>query len=125
MNPIYVVRHRITFGDLLIGGLVGWVLFLGIFSGDSMQLFLGLGFVIFLAFTRHKRYELTPTHLVIRFLGPRQSVIPLTEITGADLVKMPMSGTALMVVRDRGRRVMLTPTNSEGLLQELRAVMDR
>ena len=125
MEPIYVDRHRITFGDLLIGGLVAWVFFLGIFSGDPVQLILGFAFVTFLAFTRHRRYELTSTHLVIRFLGPRQSIIPLAEVTGADLVKMPMSGTALMVVREGGRRVMLTPTDSDRLLQELRAVMGR
>ncbi|MDA1036482.1 MAG: hypothetical protein O3B65_06320, partial [Chloroflexi bacterium] len=98
MEPIYIDRHRITFGDLLIGALVAWVFVLGVLSGDPVQLVLGVAFVTFLAFTRHKRYELNSTHLVIKFLGPRQSVIPLTEVTGADLVKMPMSGTALMVV---------------------------
>ena len=125
MEPIYADRHRITFGDLLIGGLVAWVFLQGLFSGQPVQLLLGFGFLTFLAFTRHRRYELTSTELVIKFLGPRQSVILLSQITGADLVKMPMSGTALMVVREGGRRVVLTPTDVDRLLQELRAVMGR
>ena len=125
MEPLYTDRHRITLGDLLIGGLVAWVFFLGLFSGDFLQIILGLAFVTFLAYTRHRRYELTSTELVIKFLGPRLSIVPLAEITGADLVKMPMSGTALMVMRESGRRVILTPTDVDRFLQELRAIMGR
>jgi hypothetical protein len=125
MGPTYVDRHRITFSDLLIGALVAWVFVLGIISTDPTQIFMGLAFVAFLAYTRHRRYEVTSTELVIKFLGPRQSIIPLADIKGADLVKMPMSGTALMVMRQNGRRVAISPTDPERFLQELRALMGR
>ena len=122
MDPIFVDRHRISLGDLLIGGLVAWVFILGIMSGDTLQLALGLGFVVFLAFTRHKRYEITSTTLVIKFLGPREMMVPLEDIQAAELVKIPMSGIAVMVVRKNGRRVAISPTNADRFLQELRAI---
>jgi len=124
MDLIYVDRHRISFGDLLIGGLVAWVFILGLMSGDMLQLALGLGFVVFLAFTRHKRYELTSNTLTIKFIGPREMIVPLEDIATADLVRIPMSGVALMIIRKNGRRVAISPTNADRFLQELRATTE-
>lgn len=109
----------------MIGALVAWVFVLGLISADPMQIFIGLAFVGFLAYTRHRRYEITTTELMIKFLGPRQSIIPLDDIKEAGLIRMPMSGTALMIVRQNGRRVAISPTDSERFLQELRALMGR
>ncbi len=124
MEPIYADRHRITLGDLFNGVLVVWVFFIGA-TGSPVWLILALAFAAFLAFTRHRRYELTSTELVVKFLGPRELIVPLADITGADLVKMPMSGVALVLMRERGLRVLLTPVDADRFLQELRAVLGR
>lgn len=125
MEHRYTDRHRISFGDLLIGGLVAWLLILGVFSGDGLQLIIGLLFLGFLLFTRHRRYEISTSELVIRYLGPRQSIVPLTDIQAAETVRMPLSGGGVLIRRQDGRRVVLTPTDPERFLQELRALMGR
>lgn len=125
MEHRYTDRHRISFGDLLIGGLVAWLLILGVFSGDGLQLIIGLLFLGFLLFTRHRRYEISTSELVIRYLGPRQSIVPLTDIQAAETVRMPLSGAGVLIRRQDGRRVVLTPTDPERFLQELRALMGR
>lgn len=125
MEHRYTDRHRVSFGDLLIGGLVAWLLFMGVFSGDGFQLIIGLLFLGFLLFTRHRRYEISTTELVIRYLGPRQSIVPLTDIEAAETVRMPLSGGGVLIRRQDGRRVVLTPTDPERFLQELRALMGR
>lgn len=125
MEPNYTDRHRISFGDLLIGGLVAWLLILGIFSGEGLQLIVGLLFLAFLLFTRHRRYELSSTQIVIRYLGPRQSIVLFTDIQAAETVRMPLSGGGVMIRRQDGRRVVLTPLDPERFLQELRALMGR
>ncbi len=120
-TPTYTDTRAFTMRDRITAFVGGGFLIAGAATRTEAQIAIGAVLLLYLFFTRHRQYDLYADMLVIRFLGPRQSRVPLTEVQTVDLVEMPMAGEMVRVERKHGRRIYLMPWNAPGFVRELQA----
>ena len=121
MTPAYTDTRAFTMRDRITAFVGGAFLIVGAATRVEAQIAIGAALLLYLFFTRHRQYDLYADMLVIRFLGPRLSRVPLTEIETADMVELPMAGEMVRVGRKHGRRIYLMPRNAPEFVKQLRA----
>ncbi len=121
MTPAYTDTRAFTMRDRITAFVGGGFLIAGAVTRVEAQIVIGAALLLYLFFTRHRQYDLYADMLVIRFLGPRQSKVPLAEVQTVDLVELPMAGELVRVGRKRGRRIYLMPRNAPEFVKELQA----
>ena len=121
MTPVHTEKRRRSIWDMLLLVVAVFMVFQGFANADPFPVLTGLGVGVFLALTRHTRYELYQDALVIRFFAPRKIVVPLAEVQDVRLVKLPLGGPALLVSRSRGGGLAIMPADPEGFLALLQA----
>ena len=111
--------------DLLPPIFAGWLLIQGLAGAGPLPIVLALIGGGFLAFTRHRRYDLFEDALVIRHFGPRTRVVYLSEIEDVQIRTQAMVGTALIIDRNAGGRLIIKPSDSEAFLSRLTAALPK
>ena len=101
-------------------GVAGVFFFQGLSGDGLLPIVFGLGLVFYSLYTRHTRYDLFQDVLVIRY-RVRTMVVPLSGVQGGRLGKVPLSGQALLIQRQGGGLLVITPKDPEGFLSRLEA----
>lgn len=120
MTPIHTESRRRSLWDTMLLVVAGIIVVRGLATGEPLPVLTGVGVVVFLALTRHTRYELFHDALVIRFMAPRRIVVRLAEVQAIRLVKLPLGGPALLLQRASGGLAIM-PSDPEGFLARLQA----
>ena len=120
MMPIHTEKRRRSLWDMMLLVVAAVIIVRGIATGEALPVLTGAGVVVFLALTRHTRYELFQDVLVIRFMAPRKIVVRLAEVQDIRLVKLPLGGPALLLQRASGGLAIM-PSDPEGFLARLKA----
>ncbi len=120
MTPAYSDSRALTARDRLTGFFGVALLIMGAVVQSEVQLVVGGALVLYLIFTRHRRYDLYADALVIRYIGLRWSRIPLTNVQSLDVVELPVAGKRLLLRLNNQRRVLLAPRGIERFIEELR-----
>ncbi|MCY4583666.1 MAG: hypothetical protein OXE50_12865 [Chloroflexi bacterium] len=120
MTPAYSESRALTARDRLTGFFGVGLLIMGAVVQSEVQLVVGAALVLYLIFTRHRRYDLYADALVIRYIGLRWSRIRLTDIQSLDVVELPVAGKRLLLRLNNRRRVLLAPQRIERFFEELR-----
>ena len=96
----------------------------GFTGGGDIPILAGIGLAVFLAFTKHVRYDLYEDVLVIRYWAPRKIIIPISEIVDVGSVRLPFGGPSVLVHRTRGRVLAIMPKDTETFLTLLKASLE-
>ncbi len=118
-RPIHSTRYRGSFFGRATLPLMGVVAIAGILYGNLLIFLVGLGLALFVWLTTPRRYDLFRDRLMVSYGKPRRSVVSLSDIENADVVSLPVGGTRLIVRRKRGRPLVLSPEDPQGLQEEL------
>ena len=118
-QPIHSDTHHSSFFGMLSPVIAVLVVVLGLLYLDPVFLILGIGFLTYVWFTRHTRYDIFHDRLVIHYGRPRQTVLPLTEIEDARLVQSGIGDQILFVRGVRGQRLVIRPSAPELFLERL------
>lgn len=105
--------------QFLSPGLAAAMVVLGIINPDVVTVAMGAGLLAYVWFTRHAKYEVYQDRLIIYYGAPRIRSVSLADIAEVRLVKAPLGGQDLLVVR-KGRGVMvIRPRDAEGFAAAL------
>ena len=121
MTPAYSDSRALTARDRLTGFIGVGLLIMGAIVQSEVQLVVGAALILYLIFTRHRRYDLYADALVIRYIGLRWSMIPLTDVQSLDVVELPVAGKRLLLRLNNKKRVLLAPQQIERFIEELQA----
>ncbi len=121
-QPLYSDNHRVSFNLTLIFALV--VAVLGLFSGEVMLLFAGIGVAAYTWFTSPRRYMIYENALVIEYGRPRTKAIEFSNISHIELLSLGI-GDRLRVVLINGKRTMVMARDLETFRKKLDEAMDR
>ena len=120
MSPVYIEKRRRSMWDILILVVAGFMVIQGLLPPfDLVPVLFGVGVGVFVAYTRHTRYELYQDALVIRFMAPRTIVVRLAEVQEVRLVRLPLGGPALLVQRAGAGALAIMPADPAGFLARL------
>ena len=114
--PIYWDNHRGMFNFSLIFALV--VAMLGLFSGQGLMVFAGLGVAAYTWFTTAKRYMIYENALVIEYGRPRVKAIDFSTISHVEMLSLGV-GDRLRVVLLNGKRIMVMARDLEAFQKKL------
>ncbi|MEK7777274.1 MAG: PH domain-containing protein [Chloroflexota bacterium] len=92
---------------------------LGAMQGDPVTVAMGAGLLVYVWFTQHRRYEIFQERLVIRYGTPRIRSVPLADIAEVRLVKAPLGGQDLLVVRKGRGVIVIRPRDADGFAAAL------
>ena len=112
-QPIHSDRYRGSSLQMLSPAIAVVLMVMGVLSGDPFTIVLGTGLALFVWLTRHARYEIFHDRLVIRFSGPRQKTVLLTEIETIQVVAIPLGGQGLYVRKKGGWGMVIRPSDLE------------
>ncbi|MEX2599224.1 MAG: hypothetical protein WD533_06170 [Dehalococcoidia bacterium] len=118
-GPLLTDKSRISLIQLLIPGLILYLVVLGVTQGDPVGIVVGVALALYFVFTFHFRYELYQDVLVIRFLAPRRKAVLLADIEDAQVIRVPLRGETLLIRRRTGGPMLLRPANTEQFLMRL------
>ena len=118
VTPLHSDTPRFSLWAVAQPVIAGVLLYQGLTGGGALPILVGLGLGFYYLYTRHTRYDLFEDVLVIRY-RIRTMVVPLTDVEGAELGGMPMSGQALLIRRRGGGLLVMTPKDPEGFLSRL------
>jgi hypothetical protein len=121
MTPVHSDKRRFSVFDPLLVVAGGFMITQGIFTNDGAPILIGLGLLMFLAFTKHSRYELFEDALVVRYWAPRRIVIQFSQVQGARIAKLPFGGTSILINRAGGRILAIMPKDPDAFLGHLNA----
>ncbi len=122
--PAHSEKHRFSMMDVVLPALAAWLVFQGLFTGGGpLVLLFGLGGIVYLLFTRPVRYELFQDALIIRYLAPRQRAIYLENVEDVQVVRLPVAGPALLILRKAGPRLIIRPQDPEGFMARLKMAL--
>ena len=121
VTPIYSDTPRFSFWVLTPLMLACVLLYRGLSGEGALSILFGLSLGFYYFYTRHTRYDLFQDALVIRYRILRTMVVPLSDVQGARLGKMPLAGQALLIQRRSGGPLVITPKDPEGFLSRLEA----
>ncbi len=116
-QPLYMDRSKSKFNLTLIFSLV--VAVIGLATGATFLLILGLIGAGMNWFTSPKQFQIYQNALVIIYGKPRVKAIPYTDISHTEILVLPM-GSRLRVRLVNGKRVMVAVEN----IEEFRARLD-
>ena len=122
--PIHTDRRRFSFFDPILLIIAGIMIVQGLTGRGDIPLLAGIGLMVFLAFTKHVRYDLYEDSLVIRYWAPRKIVIPLSDIMDAGSIRLPFGGPSVLLHRTRGRVLAIMPKDPESFLTQIKASLD-
>ena len=120
MTPAYSDSRALTARDRFTGFIGAGLLIMGAVVQSEVQLVVGAALVLYLIFTRHRRYDLYADALVIRYIGLRWMRVPLTDVQSLDVVELPVAGKRLLLRLNNQKRVLLAPQQIERFIEELR-----
>ncbi len=124
MIPVHTDRRKFSFFDPVLLIMAGVMVLQGITGGGDIPILAGIGLMVFLAFTKHVRYDLYEDVLVIRYWAPRKIVIPLSEIVDVGSARLPFGGPSVIVHRTRGRVLAIMPKDPESFREQIKASLD-
>ena len=120
VTPLYSDTPRFSPLTVAQPVIAGVLLYPGVTGGGALPILFGLGLGLFYLYKKPTRYDLFQDALVIRY-RIRTMVVPLSDVQGAQLRGMPMSGQALLIQRRTGGLLVITPKDPEGFLSRLEA----
>ena len=120
VTPLYSDTPRFSLFTVAQPVIAGVLLYQGVTGGGALPILFGLGLGLFYLYKRPTRYDLFQDALVIRY-RIRTMVVPLSDVQGARLGKMPLSGQALLIQRRSGGPLVITPKDPDGFLSRLEA----
>ena len=121
-QPLYTDYHRVSVNLTMIFALA--VAALGLFSGNPMLLFAGIGVAAYTWFTSPRRYLIYENALVIEYGRPRVKVIDFSNISHLEMLTLGIS-ERLRVVLNNGRRTMVMSKNLETFRGKLDEALER
>ena len=121
--PAHSEKHRFSMMDVVLPALAAWLVFQGVIGFEPLSLLFGLGGIVYLLFTRPVRYELYQDALIIRYLAPRQKAIYLEDVEDVHVVRLPVAGPALLILRKAGSRLIIRPQDPEGFMARLKMAL--
>ena len=121
--PAHSEKHRFSMMDVVLPALAAWLVFQGVIGFEPLSLLFGLGGIVYLLFTRPVRYELFQDALIIRYLAPRQKAIYLEDVEDVQVVRLPVAGPALLILRKAGSRLIIRPQDPEGFMARLKMAL--
>ena len=124
MTPLHTDNRRFSLFDPVLLIMAGFMVFQGFTGGGDIPILAGIGVAVFLAFTKHVRYDLYEDVLVIRYWAPRKIIIPMSEIVDVGSVRLPFGGPSVLVHRTRGRVLAIMPKDTETFLTLLKASVE-
>ena len=104
--------------------IAGFMVVQGFMGAGDIPILAGFGVAVFLAFTKHVRYDLYEDALVIRYWAPRKIIIPISEIVDVGSVRLPFGGPSVLVHRTRGRVLAIMPKDTETFMERLKASLE-
>ena len=124
MTPVHTDTRKFSFFDPVLLIMAGIMVVQGFTGGGELPVLVGIGLAVFLAFTKHTRYDLYGDALVIRYWAPRKIVIPLSEIRDVGSVKLPFGGPSVLVHRTRGRVLAIMPKDPVSFLAHMKTGLE-
>lgn len=124
MTPIHTDTRRFSLFDPVLLIMAGFMVVQGFTGGGDIPILAGIGVAVFLAFTKHVRYDLYEDALVIRYWAPRKIIIPMSEIVDVGSVRLPFGGPSVLVHRTRGRVLAIMPKDTETFLALMKAKLE-
>ena len=124
MTPLHTDTKRFSLFDPVLLIMAGFMVVQGFTGGGDIPILAGIGVAVFLAFTKHVRYDLYEDALVIRYWAPRKIIIPMSDIVDVGTVRLPFGGPSVLVHRARGRVLAIMPKDTETFLAMLKANLE-
>ncbi len=124
MTPVHTDRRKFNFFDPVLLIMGGIMVLQGLTGGGDIPILAGIAVAVFLAFTKHTRYDLYGDALVIRYWAPRKIVIPLSEIRDVGSVRLPFTGASLVLHRTGGRVLAIMPKDPVSFMEHIKAGLD-
>ncbi len=122
VQPLHSDRPRSKFNATLIFALV--IAVIGLVSGATFLVILGLIGAGFSWFTNAKQYLIYTNSLVIVYGRPRVKVIPFPEISHLEMLVIPM-GNRLRVRLVNGKRIMITAQDMDEFQTRLDEALEK
>ncbi|MCI0816313.1 MAG: hypothetical protein J4N29_04615 [Chloroflexi bacterium] len=124
MTPLYTDKRRFSVFDPVLLIMAGFMVVQGFMGAGDIPILAGFGLAVFLAFTKHVRYDLYEDALVIRYWAPRKIIIPISDIVDVGVMRLPFGGPSVLVHRARGRVLAIMPKDQEGFLAQIKARLE-
>ena len=124
MTPVHTASRKFSFFDPVLLIMAGIMVVQGLVSNNLLPILAAIAVAVFLAFTKHTRYDLYGDVLVIRYWAPRKIIIPLSEIRDVGSVRLPFTGASLILHRTRGRVIAIMPKDPESFMAHIKAGLD-
>lgn len=121
-TPLFTDKSRLSFMQLVPPALALYMVLLGITQGNMLGFVLGLLLGLYVVATFHFRYELYRDAFVIRYLALRRMAVPLSDISDAYLVRVPLRGQTVVIRREKGGPLLIRPGDAEQFLVRLNEV---
>ena len=123
ITPVHTDTRRFSFFDPILLVVAGILVIQGLAGAGDLPVLTGIAVALFLAFTKHSRYDLYTDAIVIRYWAPRKIIVPLSEIRDVGLVRLPFGGPSVLLHRTRGRILPIMPKDPETFLARIKANM--
>ena len=124
MTPLYTDTRRFSVFDPVLLIMAGFMVVQGFMGAGDIPILAGFGLAVFLAFTKHVRYDLYEDALIIRYWAPRKIIIPISDIVDVGAMRLPFGGPSVLVHRARGRVLAIMPKDQEGFLAQIKARLE-
>ena len=124
MTPLHTDKRRFSLFDPVLLIMAGFMVVQGLTGGGDIPILAGIGVAVFLAFTKHVRYDLYEDAVVIRYWAPRKIIIPISDILDVGSVRLPFGGPSVLLHRTRGRVLAIMPKDTETFLTLLKASLE-
>jgi hypothetical protein len=118
-QPVHSDKHRISILQWINSLLAIGIIVVGAILQDFIMPLLGLALGLIAWFTTVRGYDIYHDRLVVKYGKPRRTVVPLSTVSDAEVLSVPVGGERLFLRRQSGRSLVLSPRDVRTFLAEL------